>query len=107
MLILVHFRLQNEFLKMRQASNPTCFETSPLPNKVRSEEKGIGVPNYVNEIKGDQELGVGMELSRSMWISNPGYLQREGSKMASFFKTNFVWNQDEVNLIFVNVATSQ
>jgi hypothetical protein len=35
-------------------------------------------------------------ISKSMWTSNPGYVVRDGTRMASHFKKEFTYDQEEV-----------
>jgi hypothetical protein len=35
-------------------------------------------------------------ISRSMWTANPGYIVRDGTRMASHFKKEFTYDQEEV-----------
>lgn len=37
-------------------------------------------------------------ISKSMWTSNPGYIVRDGARMASAFKKDFVYDEEEVGL---------
>jgi hypothetical protein len=36
-------------------------------------------------------------ISKSMWTSNPGYVVRDGTRMASHFKKEFTYDQEEVS----------
>ncbi len=35
-------------------------------------------------------------LSASIWMSNPGYLLRDGLQTVSIAKSDYAWDQDEV-----------
>lgn len=36
------------------------------------------------------------QISKCMWLSNPGYIMRDGSKTVSSFKQDYTWDEEEV-----------
>lgn len=56
----------------------------------------IGVPAFTQAFKQDPELSIGTSISKHMWTSNPGYVLRDGSRMASTEHQAYVWSDEEV-----------
>lgn len=56
----------------------------------------VGVPLFVTTLRMDPESALGESLSRNMWRSNPGYVMREGPMMASTFKQDYAYDEEEV-----------
>lgn len=93
-------RLQRDFLRQQEACGIIKPMEEPNPECMRT-EKPLRVPEFLDTIKKDSELATGMQLSRSMWVSNPGYLQRDGQQTVSSFKRDFLWDEEEVILLWV------
>ena len=47
-------------------------------------------------LQADPEQKILTRMSASIWMSNPGYLVRDGMKTISVAKSDYVWDQDEV-----------
>ncbi|KAF5832031.1 hypothetical protein DUNSADRAFT_12211 [Dunaliella salina] len=89
-------RIQQQYFQ-DQISKGTIRPKPPTP---QPEHKplldSVGVPEFVDTTRQDPIQAMNSSISRSLWPSNPGYLERNGAQMASTFKKDFVYDQDEV-----------
>lgn len=66
------------------------------PPRVPGSPLSQGLPSFTSSIASDSELSLGASLSRNMWTSNPGYVARDGARMASTAHQDFTYDEDEV-----------
>ena len=57
----------------------------------------VGLPEYATSTQRNPEVAMGTILSKNMWTSNPGYVIRDGSHMASSAHQDYVWDQEAVS----------
>ncbi|GMH42537.1 hypothetical protein BSKO_10456 [Bryopsis sp. KO-2023] len=90
-------RVQRKFLREQEESGKIkpCKEEKGIPPGTTIGRR-FDVPDFTKTIKQDPELAMGAQLSRSMWVSNPGYLQRDGQQTVSSFKQDYVWDEEEL-----------
>jgi hypothetical protein len=50
----------------------------------------VGVPEHLEAINNDPEQSMALTTSKNMMTSNPGYIVRDGSKMASSTHKDYV-----------------
>jgi len=78
-------------IKMRPPTPPPVWQ--PLA-------KRFGVPAHLEAIRADPDAMTQLALSRSQWSScNPGYIVRDGGALTSTMKTDFVWDEDEIEFM--------
>eukprot|EP00967_Tisochrysis_lutea_P147569 scaffold280646_cov18-Tisochrysis_lutea.AAC.1 len=94
-------RIQQQYFQ-EQVSKGTIRPKPPTP---QPEHKplldSVGVPEFVDTTRQDPIQAMNSSISRSMWTSNPGYLERNGAQLASTFKKDFVYDQDEASVVVV------
>lgn len=69
----------------------------PTPQTMgKSALEAVGVPGHVTQVLQDPEQSIALTTSKNMWTSNPGYIVRDGARMASTTHKDFVYDQEEV-----------
>mmetsp|Transcript_14921 Transcript_14921/g.41926 ORF Transcript_14921/g.41926 Transcript_14921/m.41926 type:complete len:159 (+) Transcript_14921:161-637(+) len=73
---------------------------TPLDNSKRlGPLDTIKQPEYVTRMLEDPEQKILTRMSASIWMSNPGYLVRDGINTVSVAKSDYVWDQEEIDFM--------
>jgi hypothetical protein len=56
----------------------------------------LGLPAFAGTIKADPQQALAAALSKHTWPSNPGYVLRDGPRMASVTHQDYTWDAEAV-----------
>ncbi|PNH09616.1 hypothetical protein TSOC_003743 [Tetrabaena socialis] len=60
----------------------------------------VGIPEHVTTLKHDPEAALSLSISKHQQAaSNPGYIVRDGPRMASVMKKDYIWDEEEIQLM--------
>jgi hypothetical protein len=95
--MLPHTRIQREYFKQQEAAGKLSL-APPSPKKMaKSLVDTVGIPPHVTQIMSDAESALCNTISKSIYqTSNPGYIVRDGSKMAGTTHKDYVYDEEEV-----------
>lgn len=89
-------RSQLKYFRQQEAEGKIIAKP-PSPTKAQqTQTQRVEQPEFLRTIADDPELSTGAMLSRSQWISNPGWIPRDGVRQASSFKKDFTWDMEEL-----------
>lgn len=91
--------MQLEFFKSQEAQGNVMPRPPSPPAVSKTLLETVALPEYFDTIRSDPELATGMAMSRSLWVSNPGYIPRDGIRQASVSHQDYIWDQDEIELM--------
>lgn len=92
-------RIQRQYFKEQEAAG-RIIPVPPTPPQVhKSLLETQGVPEYVTTLYQDPEQRMASTISKNIWKSNPGYIQRDGLHQTSAMKQDFVWDQEEIDFM--------
>lgn len=92
-------KLQREYFKQQEALGKIKVVQDPQKQVSKQTLEAVGVPGYVTRQMADPVESMTLATSKSMWTSNPGYIVRDGSKLASVSQQDFVYNQEEIEFM--------
>lgn len=92
-------RLQRQYFQEQEAMGHVQPQPPTPPKQTKTLLETHGVPEFVKTIQKDPEQLMATTISKNMWTSNPGYIPRDGARITSTFKQDYVWDQDEVDLM--------
>src|SRR3569833_2132638 len=73
---------------------------APAPaQRSRTLLESVGVPIHVQTTRLDPEQSMATTISKNLWPSNPGYIIRDGQKLVSTMKRDFIWDEEEVSCV--------
>lgn len=92
-------KLQRQYFKEQEAAGRIVPKapTPPPPKKTLAET--VGIPEHLGTLRQDPEQSMHLSISKNMWTSNPGYIVRDGPHMASTMKQDYVWDQEEIEMM--------
>lgn len=71
--------------------------TPPPPRQTLLES--VGIPEHVQTLRSDPESAMNLSISKHMYsASAPGYIVRDGPRLASTMKKDYVWDEEEVRV---------
>eukprot|EP00195_Chlamydomonas_chlamydogama_P006944 CAMPEP_0202890078 /NCGR_PEP_ID=MMETSP1392-20130828/594_1 /ASSEMBLY_ACC=CAM_ASM_000868 /TAXON_ID=225041 /ORGANISM="Chlamydomonas chlamydogama, Strain SAG 11-48b" /LENGTH=146 /DNA_ID=CAMNT_0049573569 /DNA_START=207 /DNA_END=650 /DNA_ORIENTATION=+ len=92
-------KLQRQYFQ-QQAAAGTIREKPPTPKTMgKSALDTVGVPEHIQTLRTDPEQSLSLTISKNMWTSNPGYIVRDGARMTSTSKQDFVYDEEEVEFM--------
>ncbi|MEW5299366.1 MAG: hypothetical protein WDW38_004609 [Sanguina aurantia] len=94
--ILKERRIQRQYFQEQETAGRLPVHTPTPPPVSRSALETVGVPDFIHKIKDDPEAAMGLCISKAMLKSIPGYLTRDGPRMASQMKRDYVYDAEEV-----------
>ena len=89
-------RIQREYFKKQEAEGSVVAKPPTPQTMGKSALEAVGVPGHVTQVLKDPEQSIALTTSKNMWTSNPGYIVRDGARMASTTHKDFVYDQEEV-----------
>ena len=90
-------RIQREYFKQQEASGKLTL-SPPSPKKLgKSLVDQVGIPSHVTQVMSDAESALTTTISKSIYqTSNPGYIVRDGSKLAGTTHKDYVYDEEEI-----------
>ncbi len=96
-MIIHSHRIQRQYFEKEAEAGRLGTWQPPQPETPKTLLETIGMPSFASTFKQDPELALGTSLSKHLWTSNPGYVLREGARMASSAHQDYVWRDEEVS----------
>lgn len=95
-LIRKEHKIQRQHLESEVAAGRIApYRPSPPPHRPTPLE-AYGLPPHASAHKRDAAAATADATSRALWTSNPGYIARDGPRMASTAHTDFAWDAEGV-----------
>jgi hypothetical protein len=89
-------KIQRKHLEHEVAAGRIPAYNPPSPPPPLSVLDQVGLPAFTRAAKRDPELVMGTTMSKSIWTCNPGYVLRDGARMASTTHSDYVWDDEAV-----------
>lgn len=97
--ILKERKIQRNYFREQEAAGRIVPKAPPPAVQHKTLLQTVGVPEHIQTLRQDPEQAMSMSISKNMWTANPGYLVRDGARTASVTKKDYVWDQDEIDLM--------
>jgi hypothetical protein len=98
-------RIQRKHLESEVAAGRIAPYNPPPPPPSQSMLETVGLPPFTRAIQADPEQRLASVMSKSMWTCNPGYVMRDGPRMASTAHSDYVWDDEGVSHAGRRLAT--
>ncbi|KIY97029.1 flagellar associated protein [Monoraphidium neglectum] len=92
-------KIQRKHLEHEVAAGRIPAYNPPSPPPPLSVLDQVGLPAFTRAAKRDPELVMGTTMSKSIWTCNPGYVLRDGARMASTTHSDYVWDDEAVEFL--------
>mmetsp|Transcript_4512 Transcript_4512/g.7632 ORF Transcript_4512/g.7632 Transcript_4512/m.7632 type:complete len:155 (+) Transcript_4512:178-642(+) len=91
-------KIQRQYFKQQEAAGLIKPAGPPAAQHYDSLVDTVQMPDHMRTLQEDPIMNMNSTISKSLWSqSNPGYIVRDGQHMASSFKKEFVYDQEEVD----------
>ncbi|KAK9810013.1 hypothetical protein WJX72_003338 [[Myrmecia] bisecta] len=92
------FKILGNYLKQQEEAG-LIHPRPPTPPRPR-ETGPIGTPELIATMASNPNEAMNLNLSRNLWVSaNPGYTFRDAAQLTSVMKTDYVWDEEEIDFM--------
>ncbi|GBG00267.1 hypothetical protein Rsub_13041 [Raphidocelis subcapitata] len=88
-------KLQRQHLEREVAAGRIAAAPPPPAPPPPTLAERLGLPAHAAAARGD----LGTAFSRSLWTCNPGYVTRDGPRLASVTHTDYAWDAEAVEFL--------